>query len=761
MLYLVSPNSSSNDGHVDARRAYLDAKDSALLHRIHRGVYCNQEDTEDLPGFLKKNALRIANYIFKGSALSHSSAYFKGPVNENLDKNSSSMKLFLAGSYRHSVSVMDTLHIIQGDDLKEGRIAQFCMPINDNQNKFYGPMALQCLSDEVVFLQQFGRRRYNIERFLPDVQERELVKVLEEKHGELLGARLTTVAREIGNMQKELGNALLYLGQKTGISLKPVSSPKHSESEILDTAKNAARLQREKVEANLPLSWSKPTTPPRPANLQKNTPAASPASVKDASFMHAENVIEYEMSWYGRHIAKIVNNGVTWNFSYNEGWLLPLSIGKSRPGVMPAFINNLFPEGYQFEAITGASSQGMDDSVMSKSERYLSNISIVKDKSRIDKLPIDILEGRLVNFVDDQKIFKGGMLGMPNTSPDFVHELNSMISKIEMPRFSGHQPKIPCYMDEDGNISPAMNRPFTHILKLPGLQRDPFNVKGVVEWASMTLAESSGLKVCDFTLMELESNTLGYLCERFDIPESQDDMRLIYSEDFCAVFSKSPIYKYGMNKAETFVDEYLKHSTGGKSDDEQLFLQFYINYVLENADFHLKNASFIRVASPMLDQFKSTKISPAYDIMNTRYFVDFPKKPDEYESMSMEIGGDDGEENPIPIENFVKLAERIGISSDRSMEIMKSAAEKIHAKAQDVVDNKPVIFEKYEREWDYVVDIAKRAVARCQQQFEHIPSIDTSVIDQCKIEKSKDIDVDAAGESDMMRGFKESLRRGV
>lgn len=691
MLHLVKSTQGQNKplAHLTAQRAQYESERLNELVRLHRGVYCNEDDLEDLPGFMRRNAVRIANYLYRGVALTHASAYFKGPVEVERapgDKDKSpKFKLFLAGSYPHKVE-MRYLDIVMTDGLKNGRIGQFCDILNDDQDKNFGPMHLSCLGDEVVYLQQFGRRRYNLERFLSDSSLAKLTSTLMERHGDALAGRLRTVADEVSDFAVELDGALEHLrrfdkARRSGLSGGFTSSPGSALVGLLG---------------------------------KKTVGLVSPMDSVSVEEEGMNNVFEFSMGWYGRPIGRIVNNGVAWNFSFNDGWMLPLSVGKTRPGIMPPFVHNLFPEGYLLDAMNNAmgTERGINASVLSHSERYLSNISIVKSEERLKEIPLDVLDGRLKDHIDENAVFQGRLASMPNTSAEFIGELNRVLTDIRMPRESGNQPKIPCYLKEDGTLVPSMDLPFTHIVKLAGLYKDPNYLRGVVEWASMSLARGGGLKTCDFSLLEMENGSLAYMCERFDVPESQDDMRMIYAEDFCSAHSMGPTFKmFADEGVEALTLGFKKHATPNKTDDEQMFRLIFTNYVLENGDFHLKNASLIRVASPTLDNFRSTRLSPAYDIMNTRYFSDFPLPPDAKETMILDFRG---KNTDFDKEDFIRIGATLGLEPDRCEALMEATSYGIAKEAARLSGHIHTVLEGHPKAIHTVNDLLERAVLQCK-----------------------------------------------
>ena len=78
MLHLVGVTRGFTPKEAHQRRL------SGEVCRITHGVYCDEKDLENMPEFMRKNALRIANYLFPKAVLTHASAFQKGPVAADL-----------------------------------------------------------------------------------------------------------------------------------------------------------------------------------------------------------------------------------------------------------------------------------------------------------------------------------------------------------------------------------------------------------------------------------------------------------------------------------------------------------------------------------------------------------------------------------------------------------------------------------------------------------------------------------------------------
>jgi serine/threonine-protein kinase HipA len=635
--------------------------------RLAKGIYCDAEDTRNLPAFLRANVLRIANFLYPNAALMQSSAYLKGMVEaENSTVVSQKFKLFVAGTYFRHTHVTPMLEIVHLDTLNNPEIKRFCREIVDGKDEKNGRMSLSCASDELVFLMNFGRKRAQLERFLDSQHMIELRQKLETTYGNKLQERLSDIVRTTGEFGVELEKAIQFL-----------------------------KIPMDDI-------------------LRQDEPA---------------NLLDFTMGWQGRPVAKLGYNGVNWSFNYLNGWKLPMQSQDLMPGQIPPFINNLMPEGAVRDMLRPRLSTS--NTLLETSERFISNISIVQDEERLKKLPLDMLDGQLKDFKTTDGVFRGTVTGIPAYSQKIMSDLSDVILSEDMTRVAGMQPKIMMNLSFDGELQPASNLPATHILKFPGIEHDGSSIKGVIEWASMTLAQSSGMPCAQFALVRLpgdkkstKKDVLGYVTERFDIPQNEDDMRMIFAEDICSVLGYPPEAK-GMPSLNDVIDKVRSLSTQPEQDMEDLFKQIAVNYLLENADFHTKNASILKVANPMLDGFRSVRMAPAYDILRTRPFAAIAIDSNEREPMQLGFQMEDEFlDRQWQNDDFLTLGDHCGIPIDRAAKIFRECAEKISQKAIAQAQAMPTILNDpaFAVEKGRAMEVFEAAVAHCHEFFPDLPA---------------------------------------
>lgn len=118
-------------------------------------------------------------------------------------------------------------------------------------------------------------------------------------------------------------------------------------------------------------------------------------------------------------------------------------------------------------------------------------------------------------------------------------------------------------------------------------------------------------------LIFFKNGNPAYLTKRFDYNKNGDKLAV---EDFASLLQKSPAtdgeqYKYKGNYLELF-DALKKYVPAWKVEAPKLFSLIIFNYLFSNGDAHLKNFSIIET------QQGDFKLSPAYDLMNTKIHIE-------------------------------------------------------------------------------------------------------------------------------------------
>ncbi|MDM1043061.1 MULTISPECIES: type II toxin-antitoxin system HipA family toxin [Empedobacter] len=125
------------------------------------------------------------------------------------------------------------------------------------------------------------------------------------------------------------------------------------------------------------------------------------------------------------------------------------------------------------------------------------------------------------------------------------------------------------------------------------------------------------IETAENVLVFFEDGSPAYLTKRFDYNENGEKLAV---EDFASLLGKSPAtdgeqYKYEGNYLELF-DALKKYVPAWKIEAPKLYTLIVFNYLFSNGDAHLKNFSLIET------QQGDFKLSPAYDLLNTKIHID-------------------------------------------------------------------------------------------------------------------------------------------
>ncbi|MFV0172212.1 HipA domain-containing protein [Empedobacter falsenii] len=125
------------------------------------------------------------------------------------------------------------------------------------------------------------------------------------------------------------------------------------------------------------------------------------------------------------------------------------------------------------------------------------------------------------------------------------------------------------------------------------------------------------IETADNALVFFKDGSPAYLTKRFDYNEIGDKLAV---EDFASLLGKSPAtdgeqYKYEGNYLELF-EALKKYVPAWKVEASKLYTLIVFNYLFSNGDAHLKNFSLIET------QQGDFKLSPAYDLLNTKIHID-------------------------------------------------------------------------------------------------------------------------------------------
>ncbi|QIR16551.1 HipA domain-containing protein [Shewanella aestuarii] len=295
-------------------------------------------------------------------------------------------------------------------------------------------------------------------------------------------------------------------------------------------------------------------------------------------------------------------DGTKWAAS-GDHWVVPLENG-SIGHVLPNTIAGLLPEIHKLD-------NNNYGAFFSKSSRFLSNIQIIEQSK-----PLGFFDYH-THFLTDGEVFHGEVVGIPDFEDRFTYNMCGLAMSEGMPKISGVQMKVPMNLDSSGErmqLTVALNKPFTHILKVPGIDQQNF-VMG--EWFGLKAVEHTGASsVSKFQIAEIRQGSItsyGLVSERFDI--SHDKSKKLRAIDMLSLHDFTNDEKYGKPSEMIFkcIDMFPANKAQAKSDAYKLVVS---SVILANTDLHLKNISFLKDERfGQVRENETACVAPFYDVV--------------------------------------------------------------------------------------------------------------------------------------------------
>ncbi|MER9063916.1 HipA domain-containing protein [Mesorhizobium sp. M0698] len=382
-------------------------------------------------------------------------------------------------------------------------------------------------------------------------------------------------------------------------------------------------------------------------------PAAPKGSVNKAA-------LDLLVAWHGDPLGRLIHDGFEWRWKPVRRSGPPL-VRQTAPGKLPAFIESLLPEGWLAQVLH----QRDEREALRRGKRYMSNIAVVESQAELNVLPRDELDTKLAAFTDDGR-FTGRYVGPSRGEIEetFEHNLAQLFARAETPRLSGVQIKAPMNLASDGALLPAIDLPFTHILKPAGTAG--FEMLPVVEWLCLELGRAAGFEVSAAALIDMpDGMSPALVVERFDVRRGPDDRRFLALEDFCSVLDLPASAKYD-GTIERMARGLRPLSTDPAADIETLFRRAFFAWLIADGDMHLKNLALLKIAELGSKRFETVRFAPLYDAVTTRVFPG--------------LGGDrtalklNGKDDRLTRQDFLTLARTIELPVARAEEAIGSIA---------------------------------------------------------------------------------------
>lgn len=359
--------------------------------------------------------------------------------------------------------------------------------------------------------------------------------------------------------------------------------------------------------------------------------------------------IDLLVAWHGEPLGRLIHDGFEWRWKPRKSSGPPL-VRETAPGKLPAFIASLLPEGWLAQVLR----ERDEREALRRGRRYLSNIAIVPDRKALEATPADILLTPLEAFQEAGR-FTGRYAGPGRGEIEETEQnLALLFARPETPRLSGVQIKAPMSLRPDGVLAPAVDLPFTHILKPAGAAG--FETLPVVEWLCLELGRAAGFDVPSAALIEMPDGAPPALVvERFDIRRDAGDRRRLALEDFCSILDLPTAAKYD-GTIERMARALRPLSTDPAADLDILFRRAIFAWLIADGDMHLKNLAVLKTADIGAKTFASVRFAPLYDAVTTRVFPGLAG-----DRMALKLNGKD---DRLGRQDFLALARTIGLTAN-------------------------------------------------------------------------------------------------
>lgn len=390
-------------------------------------------------------------------------------------------------------------------------------------------------------------------------------------------------------------------------------------------------------------------------------PSVAKATVNKAA-------LDLLVAWHGEPLGRLTHDGFEWRWKPGRR-AGPALIRETKPGRLPGFIESLLPEGWLAQVLH----ERDEREALRRGRRYMSNIVIVEGREELATLPADILTTPLAGYIDAGR-FTGRYAGPARGEIEetFEQNLARIFAHAETPRLSGVQIKAPMSLMRDGTLVPAVDQPFTHILKPAGTAG--FETLPVVEWLCLELGRSAGFDVPGAALLKMpDGMSPALVVERFDVRREPADQRRLAMEDFCSILDLPASAKYD-GTIERMARGLRSLSTDPAADLDILFRRAVFAWLIADGDMHLKNLAMLKTTDPGGKAFTTVRFAPLYDAVTTRAFPGLGG-----DRMALKLNGKD---DRLTRQDFLALARTIGLTIGDADAAMSELAGRLseHAK---------------------------------------------------------------------------------
>ena len=237
---------------------------------------------------------------------------------------------------------------------------------------------------------------------------------------------------------------------------------------------------------------------------------------------------------------------------------------------------------------------------------------------------------------------------------DIPLQAQKLVGKLSI---SGVQPKLIMRLDIKKNLLETV--PGGEYILKP--QTDRFLNIPENEQCCMDIAEILGIDTPPHCLLHLKDNSLAYVIKRFDRQNGEK----IHQEEFSQLLGVDDKYKGSVERVGRKIREI---STAPGYDLQLFFERVVLNFILANADAHLKNYT-------MRYNGDERRLSPVYDVVCSRLAI-----PTEEEESALNINGKKNKLTKVDFDAlaaYLKTPLNVGYSNfEHKFETIKAVIEK-------------------------------------------------------------------------------------
>jgi len=220
-----------------------------------------------------------------------------------------------------------------------------------------------------------------------------------------------------------------------------------------------------------------------------------------------------------------------------------------------------------------------------------------------------------------KRVFQGKKVShiLPYAAPNSNESTDSLfVDNQKRLSISGVQEKFSVLLEKNKLRLIEDREHGSYILKpIPGAGKNPDQMPANEHLTMQIARQVFGIETAENALIFFENGSPAYITKRFDVREDGSKWA---QEDFATLAQLTPQthgenYKYEGNYLNLF-HLLKKYVPAYQVEAPKLFKLILFNYLMSNGDAHYKNFSLIETS------FGDFKLSPAYDLLNSRMHID-------------------------------------------------------------------------------------------------------------------------------------------